>query len=215
MSDTDDSRLFEETADSDRRRFRRVAVSLPGRYMLEDGSEHACECIDISVGGVRLRAAHAGPWGSRVIAYIDGVGRIEGYIVRRAPGWFALESRTTPRKGERVQERIALITESEAAETADRRGLPRASAGRQAYLTTRDGRRHAAHITDITREGAAVLTEAQPELDERVRLESRSARVVRLFPGGLALSFETAAEEPRPPRRDPAEALNALRLRRA
>ena len=97
---------------SDRRRFHRVAVSLPGRYMLEDGSEHDCVCIDVSVGGVRLRAPQAGPWGSRVIAYIEAIGRLEGYVVRRAPGWFALETRSTALKGERVQERIAMILEA-------------------------------------------------------------------------------------------------------
>jgi hypothetical protein len=215
MNEANDSRLLEEAAALDRRRFRRIAVSLPGRYMLEDGSEHACLCTDISVGGVRLHAAHAGPWGSRVIAYIESVGRIEGYIVRRAPGWFALESRITLRKGERVQERIAVITQAEHAETPDRRGLAREQGGRRVHLTTRDGRRHVAEITDITREGAAVLTEAQLEIDEQVRLESRRARVVRLFPGGLALQFECAAEELRPPRRDLAEVLSELRARRA
>jgi hypothetical protein len=215
MSETDDSRLLDDDAGLDRRRFRRVSVSLPGRYMLEDGSEYPCICTDISVGGVRLSAAHAGPWGSRVIAYISGVGRIEGYIVRRAPGWFALENRITLRKGERVQERIALIAESEHAESAQRRAFSRDSDSRQAYLTTHDGRRHVAEITDITREGAAVLTEAQPEIDERVRLESRRARVVRLFPGGLSLQFEAAAEDQRPPRRDPDEVLSELRARSA
>jgi len=214
MSETDDSEFLEIAQESDRRRFKRVAVSLPGRYMLEDGSEHPCLCIDISVGGVRLRAAQAGPWGSRVIAYIDGIGRIEGYIVRRAPGWFALECRITARKGERVQERIALITDGDYAELLDRRNGSRESVDRQAYLTTRDGRRHVAQITDITREGAALLTEAQPEVDEDVRLESRHARVVRLFPGGLALRFEQAEPEALP-LREPAELYFAPRARRA
>ncbi len=213
MSETVDSTPGEDVAASDRRRFRRVEVSLPGRYMLEDGSEHPCICIDVSVGGVRLRADNAGPWGSRVVAYIDGVGRIEGYIVRRAPGWFALESRITPRKGERVQERIAQISEAEPARDASHVSPPRDRAGRQVYLTTSDGRRYDAEIADITRQGAAVLTAAQPEIDERVRLESRSARVERRFPGGLALRFEAA--EPAPSRRDPEDVLSELRARRA
>ena len=214
MSETDDSEFLDQATEGDRRRFKRVAVTLPGRYLLEDGSEHACLCIDVSVGGVRLRAAQAGPWGSRVIAYIDSIGRIEGYIVRRAPGWFALECRITARKGERVQERIALITDGDYAELLDRRNGSRESVDRQAYLTTRDGRRHVAQITDITREGAALLTEAQPEIDERVRLESRHARVVRLFPGGVALRFEYAEPEPRPVH-EPADLYIAPLARRA
>jgi hypothetical protein len=186
--------------EGDRRRFKRVAVNLPGRYMLEDGAEYPCVCIDISVVGVRLKAAQAGPWGSRVVAYIDGIGRIEGYIVRRALGWFALESRTTPRKGERVQERIAWIAESEFADRSDRRGKTRDFTHRQVTLWTSDGRRHVAEVTDINKEGAAIIADVDVGIDERVRLDSRRARVVRLFPGGLALQFENVVEDAQPRR---------------
>lgn len=178
---------------SDRRRSRRVAVDLPGRYMLEDGSEHACVCVDISVGGARLRAAQSGPWGSRVIVYIDGIGRIEGYIVRRTVGWFAIETRANPRKVERVQERIALLATAE--EGGDRRGGDRDAAHRTVRLYTLDGRAHDAELTDISREGAALRTEASFEIDERVRLDSRRAVVARVFPGGVALRFENWVDE--------------------
>ena len=202
-------------APDDRRRFLRVAVNLPGRYMLEDGGEHPCVCIDVSVGGLRLRAAQAGPWGSRVVAYIDGIGRLEGYIVRRAPGWFALETRVTARKGERVEERIAWILESEVEASPDRRRLSRQFVERQEVtLSTVDGRRSVGQITDISREGAALLTEAVLEPGERVRLDSRRARVVRVFPGGMALKFENWVDESRP-RRDSLPNLSAPRARRA
>jgi hypothetical protein len=199
------------TTRSDRRRSHRVPVSLPGRYMLEDGSEYDCVCIDVSVGGVRLRAPQAGPWGSRVVAYIEAIGRLEGYIVRRAPGWFALETHATALKGERVQERIAMILEAQSDDCVDRRGA-RESAHRQVSLATLDGRQHWAELTDISKTGAALLTEAPLSLDERVRLDNRRARVARVFPGGVALKFENWAEEPRP-RRDPA--LAEPRARRA
>jgi len=201
-----------ETTRGDRRRFNRAAVSLAGRYMLEDGSEHDCICIDVSVGGVRLSAAHAGPWGSRVVAYIEAIGRLEGYIVRRAPGWFALETRATALKGERVQERIAMILDAQSDDSIDRRGPMRQAARRHVALGTLDGRLHPAELTDISRSGAALLTEAPLALDERVRLDSRRARVARLFPGGVALKFENAPEEARG-RRDPA--LAEPRARRA
>jgi hypothetical protein len=191
------------TTRSDRRRFHRVAVTLPGRYMLEDGSEHDCVCIDVSVGGVRLRAPQAGAWGSRVIAYIEAIGRLEGYIVRRAPGWFALETRGTAMKGERVQERIAMILDSQTDDRLDRRGPGRDSSHRRVSLGTLDGRQHPAELTDISRSGAALLTEAELSIDEPVRLDSRRARVVRLFPGGAALTFENFGDEPRA-RREPA-----------
>jgi hypothetical protein len=170
-------------------------------------------CIDVSVGGVRLRAAVSGPWGSRVIAYIEGLGRVEGYIVRRAPGWFALESRTTARKGERVEERIAWIIGADDGKRG-RRGPSRQYVRQDAALFTLDGRQYLAQITDISKEGAAVLTDAVLEVGERVRIESRRARVVRQFPGGLALQFENWVDEPCG-RRDPGFPVPEPRARRA
>jgi hypothetical protein len=204
-----------QRAADDRRRFHRVDVHLPGRYLLEDGSEHPCVCVDVSVGGVRLRAAQAGPWGSRVVAYIDGIGRLEGYIVRRAPGWFALETRGTARKGERVEERIAWILESEVRANPDRRRLSRQFADRQEVtLSTADGRRQAAELTDINKEGAALATDAVLELGERVRLDNRRARVTRVFPGGMALKFENWTDEA-PPHRETAVTIPPQRARGA
>jgi len=182
----------------DRRRYKRVPVALSGRYMLEDGSEHACECIDVSAGGLRLRAAKAGPWGSRVIAYIDGIGRIEGHLVRRAPGWFAIETRGTSRKEERVEERIAWILDSEIVKQDGRRRLSRQYHERQTVcLAAIDGRQHRAELTDVSRDGAALLMENVMAVGERVRLDGRRARVVRTFPGGVALKFENWVEDVR------------------
>jgi PilZ domain len=183
---------------SDRRRHRRLAVALPGRYMLEDGSEYACECIDISAGGLRLRAARSGPWGSRVIAYIHGIGRVEGHLVRRAPGWFAIETRGTSRKEERVEERIARIMDSNVAKQDGRRRLSRQYLERQSVrLATLDGRQHPAELTDVSKDGAALLIDTGIAVGERVRLDGRRARVVRAFPGGVALRFENWVDEAR------------------
>ena len=198
----------------DRRRHKRIAVALPGRYMLEDSSEHPCECIDISVSGLRLRAAKAASWGSRVVAYIDGIGRVEGHLVRRAPGWFAIETRATSRKGERVEERIGWIAESEIGKPAERRRLSRQYVERQTVrLSTFDGRQHLALLTDISKEGAALLLETPLDDGARVRLEGRRARVVRVFPGGLALKFENWVEEAS--ERREASPPRAVRVRRA
>lgn len=211
MTEPDGSELTDTSPASDRRRHKRVAVNLPGRYMLEDGSEHSCVCVDVSVAGLRLQGAQVGPWGSRVVAYIDGIGRIEGYIVRRAIGWFSLECRINARKGERVQERIAWIVGSDAPEISDRRGDNRERARRRSSIFTFDGRQFVAHLTDISREGAAMLTDAVVEAGEKVRLDTRRARVVRVFPGGVALKFENWVDESWPRREgvapEPKEAL--------
>jgi hypothetical protein len=185
-----------DRTDGERRRHKRVAVNLPGRYMLEDGTEHTCTCVDISAGGLRLRAAQTGVWGSRVIAYVEGIGRLEGHIIRRAPGWFALQTHSSARRGERVQERIEALLNAHEGAGCD----PRETADRVASLHTLDGQRHEAVLTDVSEAGAALLTEAALKVDERVRLDSRRARVARVFPGGAALKFDNWVDDAWPPR---------------
>src|SRR5579883_81162 len=72
------------------RRHARVPLVLSGRYMLADGSEFPCETTDVSPVGLGIRGFRCGPVGSKVVAYIDGLGRVDGRVVRRSPGWFAL-----------------------------------------------------------------------------------------------------------------------------
>ncbi len=183
----------------DRRRYARASLRLRGRYLLEDGSEHSCECLDISVGGLRLKAAKAGPWGSKVIAYIDGLGRVEGYLVRRAPGWFAIEVHVSERKESRLAERIQTLLESVGGPPIDRRQSDRFHQSREAVmLVSADGTIHEAQLADVSAEGAAVLTEGPFAIGERLGIGERTAIVMRVFPGGVALEFEREPKLPRP-----------------
>ena len=74
----------------ERRRHQRVKVNLLGRFMLENKTEYPCQVINMSPGGVALITPIRGEIGERVIAYIDHIGRIEGKIVRKIEGGFAL-----------------------------------------------------------------------------------------------------------------------------
>ncbi len=90
----------------ERRRYPRLPLTLQGRYMLEDGSEFSCETLNVSPIGIGIRGGAAGAIGDRVVAYFDGLGRVEGKIVRRAHTWFAIDIAGTPRKLERVANTI-------------------------------------------------------------------------------------------------------------
>jgi len=82
--------------------------------MLEDGSEFHCETQDISPIGIGIRGFSAGAIGDRVVAYFDGLGRVEGRIVRRAHSWFAITITATPRKLESLANKISCLVENEA-----------------------------------------------------------------------------------------------------
>jgi hypothetical protein len=96
----------------ERRRHARIPLTLQGRYMLEDGSEFACETQDISPIGIGIRGFSAGAIGDRVIAYFEGLGRVEGRIVRRAHTWFAIDIIATPRKLESLANKINRLVEN-------------------------------------------------------------------------------------------------------
>jgi hypothetical protein len=106
------------TSNAERRSSARVPLTLKGRFMLEDGSEFSCETQDVSPIGIAIRSSSAGAIGDRVVAYFDGLGRIEGRIVRRAIAWFAIDITATPRKLESLANKINRLVENEAARGA-------------------------------------------------------------------------------------------------
>src|SRR4029078_12405347 len=74
----------------DRRRYKRISVTLLGRFMRESKEEHPCKLIDISAGGGAVMAPVAVPLGERVVAYFDHIGGIEGMVVREFEAGFAI-----------------------------------------------------------------------------------------------------------------------------
>ena len=106
--------FFEE-----RREYPRLDVRLPGRYMLEDGSEFPGETLNVSRVGVVIRGARSGRIGERVIAYIDDLGRIEGVVVRVFAGHFALDFRAGQNKLERLAQKIEWLAARAAEEFSD------------------------------------------------------------------------------------------------
>jgi hypothetical protein len=101
---------------AERRRYERLPLTLQGRYMLSDGSEFPCQTQDVSPIGIGIRGAPAGAIGERIVAYFEGLGRVEGRIVRRAQTWFAVDITGTPRKLETLAKTIRSLAAHQARE---------------------------------------------------------------------------------------------------
>jgi len=87
----------------DRRRFRRVAVTLFGRFIRENREEYPCQVTQMSAGGMALLAPVKCEEGERIVAYLDHVGRrIEGIVVRVIEGGFAGRILASAAKHERI-----------------------------------------------------------------------------------------------------------------
>ena len=61
---------------NERRRYRRVGLTLSGRYLLGERDEHPCRTFDVSPGGIAILSMRKGFVGERVVAYFDHIGRI-------------------------------------------------------------------------------------------------------------------------------------------
>jgi hypothetical protein len=175
---------------TERRRVERVELTLPGRYMLQDGCEYPCWTIDVSPAGVAIIGLVKGRIGERVVAYIDQIGRIEGKVARQFDASFALQMETAVPKRERLAQKIAWLVERRNSGARDNRHYQRLfPRDCRTTLKTPDGKEHLAALIDVSMPGAAITINDLPPIGAEVMVGQTAARVVRHFPGGIAVAF--------------------------
>jgi hypothetical protein len=175
----------------DRREVERVPLTLPGRYMLSDGSEHPGWTVNISPGGVSIFGLRKGFMGERVVAYFDQIGRIEGHVARRYDKYFAVKLGGAALKREKLAKKIAWLVEHHKFDTPDGRKHQRVMPHRwRARLRTPDGNEYFAHVLDAGATGAALDADVSPPIGSTVIVGGASAQVVRHFDGGIAVAFD-------------------------
>ena len=174
----------------DRRRHRRVAVKVFGRFMREDKQEYPCQVINMSAGGMALFAPAMCHLDERIVAYLDNLGRIEGIVVRTFEGGFAVRILASLHKRERIANLLTwLINQDCLGLTEERqheRIVPRINASK---LILPDGAVHNCRVIDVSLSGASVACPIKPEIGTMVILGRMRGRVMRHHDQGLALQF--------------------------
>jgi c-di-GMP-binding flagellar brake protein YcgR len=175
---------------SERRDFQRVPVKLYGRYMLEDRTEYPCQVVDMSPGNCSFIADHMGELGSKVIAYIDHIGRVEGVLTRTLPDGFAMTILATERKKDKLAAQLTwLANRHELDLPEDRRHERVAPRNPMTVLGMADGRQYECRIVDLSLSGGAVEIDVKPALGSQVTLGTMRGQVVRHFEDGIAIEF--------------------------
>jgi hypothetical protein len=174
----------------DRRRFRRVAVQLSGRFMRENREEYPCEVVQMSAGGMVLHAPVSCAIGERIVAYLDHVGRVEGIVVRRLEGGFAARILASASKRERIVNLLTWLINQRVLGLSDERKyervVPRISASK---LVLPNGDVHNCRVLDVSLSGASIACEIKPPVDTVVVLGRMRGRVVRHHDQGVAIKF--------------------------
>jgi c-di-GMP-binding flagellar brake protein YcgR len=174
----------------DRRRHKRVSVTMLGRFMRENKQEYPCSLLDMSVGGAAIMAPVTVEIGEHVVVYFDHVGGIEGTVVREFDGGFAFKIRATQHRREKLAAQLTwLANRSELGDIQERAHERLVPGSTQSALQLADGNTLNCRVLDVSISGASVATTAQPEIGSEVVLGKLRASVVRHHAEGIRLRF--------------------------
>jgi hypothetical protein len=184
-------RLFRLSAEQ--RRIPRVKVSIGGRFMLEDRTEHGGTAVEASVQAIAIETDVPVRLNERVVGYFYTVGRVEGKVIRLTDTGFILDINTTAMKRDRLANQLTWLANRDILNLPEDR--------RHDRVVPRDPRilvRNKAdlgsepvwgHLIDVSRSGAAVSIRGTFKLGDEIMLGTTPARVVRAFDGGVAVEF--------------------------
>lgn len=175
---------------SDRRRHKRIAVDLSGRFMREDKQEYDCKLIDISAGGAAVTSSVVPMPGERIVASFDQIGMVEGTVVREVAGGFAFRVIATKHKREKLIAQLVWLANRDELDTSEGRQHERITPPNSlATLQIADEPAQTCRLVDISISGASVATHLRPPVGTEVMLGRLRARVVRHHTRGFGVQF--------------------------
>jgi len=177
-------------APADRRRHKRVALTLLGRFMRANKQEYPCKLHDVSVGGAAIMAPVEVEEGERIVAYFDQLGGLEGTVVRLFDGGFAIQLVATQHKREKLAAQLTwLINRSELTHEDERKHERIVPDNTESMLKLDEGIVIPCRILDVSISGASIGTEARPPIGQEIVLGKLRGVVVRYHSRGIGVRF--------------------------
>ncbi len=176
-------------ADADRRRHPRYALDIPGRFMRADKLDYPCRLRDISVLGAAMTTPAILAVGETIIAYLVHLGGLEGTVVRRFEGGFAMSITATQRKRDKLAAQFLRLSNKSVIPEAEEREFPRVPVNEICLLVLPDGAAVECPLLDMSRSGASIATHLRPPVGTLLALGKRRAAVVRHHDEGIAVEF--------------------------
>ena len=161
--------------------------------MLPDRRESRCRVIGLSPSGAVLVTPERAEIGAVIIAYVNGLGRLEGKVAGLSAAGLHVAFDEDGAQAQRLREKLK-------AQGPDGRRAPRVALSNTQSGIVVNGISLTAKVRDISLTGAALETEARPEIGAIILVGRMRARVVRHFAEGIAVEFlregegEAAAE---------------------
>ena len=185
-----------ETTSTEERQFQRVSISVQGRFMRADHSEHDCIVDTMSPFDAVISCSTRPDIGERIIAYVDYIGRIEGKVTEAGGRSFTIALNATDRKRDKLSAQLTWLANKHELGLPEDRCHERAAPRHQvSEIRLDDGRRYPCRIIDLSVSGAAVEIDVSPAFGPMVVLGNLGGRVVRHFQEGIAMEFMTLQPE--------------------
>ena len=185
-----------DTTDTGEEKYHRVTISVQGRFMRADHSEHDCIVDSMSPFDAVISCGARPEKGERIVAYVDYIGRIEGKVVDTGLRTFTISLNATDRKRDKLSAQLTwLANKHELGLPEDRRHERVSPSNPVSEIRLDDGRRYPCRIIDLSVSGAAVEIDVRPAFGTMVVLGNMRGRVVRHFQEGIAMEFMTLQPE--------------------
>lgn len=174
---------------AERRSYPRYALDLPGRFMRADKLDYPCRLRDISVAGAAMTTPAILTVGERVIVYLIHLGGLEGTVVRRFEGGFAMSITATQRKRDKLAAQILRLSKQQVIPESEERDHPRVPVDEVYTLVLADGTVLDCPVLDVSRSGVSLVVPVRPPIGTSVVLGNERAMVVRHHEEGIAVQF--------------------------
>jgi hypothetical protein len=173
----------------DRRRHRRVNITLLGRFMRANRQEYPCKLIDISVGGASMMSPVSVAAEEKIVAYFDHIGGVEGTVVRNFEGGFAINFIATQHRREKLAAQLTWLINRENFPGLEERRHERIVPKNTDNSLKIGDQTTSCQVLDVSISGAAIGTEQRPPIGSEVMLGRLRARVMRHHDRGIGVQF--------------------------
>lgn len=177
--------------EEEQRRYRRVRVRLSGRFMRADQREYPCYTNDVSAGGLNLSAPVDCEIGEYIVAYIEEVGRVEGFVVRLFDDGFALALKASQYKREKIIATLTWLLNRHELSVKEARRFERLTPTNPTSILRLDsGVEIETRVLDLSLGGARIEANSDVRTGDAIRLGKTRGRVVRADESGIAIEFD-------------------------
>jgi PilZ domain len=170
---------------------RRTRFKIRGTILFpEKQYEQKCLVLDLSPDGAGLKSACSPVLSSRVVLYVDGLGRFEGTIIRQDRLHVGVQFKYSEAMRERIAGQISIYRQHGPLNSPATRDWPRLCAAEIPHSFVREsGQTQLCDISDIALSGASFISDIRPDVGERVFFGKAVAVVVRHTEEGFAVTF--------------------------